>query len=292
MAIQAALLPDGRRLHLQHGPIDLVIEAWGAPAEITAAYRQAVSAFQSVLPDLVSELPLLRQPLPATGPTPPVDGEIAQQMIAACLPYRADFITPMAAVAGAVADHILRALLAGRDLAKAYVNNGGDIALWLRAGQVLDCGLVTDLGAPQLAGAMHLSSEMRIGGIATSGAPGKGQGGRSFSLGIADAVTVLARDAATADAAATIIANAVNLPDHPMIERVPAVSIDPDSDLGERCVTVSVPYLSPEDVARALEYGRRVADDLCRSGMILAAILAFQDEFSLCGSLLQGRLAA
>jgi len=292
MTMQAALLPDGRRLHLQHGPIDLVIEAWGAPAEIAAAYRQAVSAFQPVLSELVSELPLLRRALPATGPMPLTDGEIARQMIAACLPYRTGFITPMAAVAGAVADHILQALLAGRDLTKAYVNNGGDIAVWMRAGQVLDCGLVTDLGAPQLAGVMHLSSEMRIGGIATSGAPGKGQGGRSFSLGIAEAVTVLARDAATADAAATIIANAVDLPGHPMIERVPAVSIDPDSDLGQQLVTISVPRLLPEDVACALEFGRRVADDLCRSGMILAAVLAFQDEISLCGSLLQGRLAA
>ncbi len=37
----------------------------------------------------------------------------------------------MAAVAGAVADHILAAMIAGRRLAKAYVNDGGDIALHL-----------------------------------------------------------------------------------------------------------------------------------------------------------------
>jgi ApbE superfamily uncharacterized protein (UPF0280 family) len=292
MSLQASLLPDGRRLHLQHGPIDLVIEAWGAPAEVAMAYRQAVAAFQSVLPDLVSELHLLRQALPRTDVKPAAQGAIALRMIEACWPHRDAFITPMAAVAGAVADHVLQALLAGRDLTKAYVNNGGDIAVWMRQGQMLDCGLVTDLRHPQLAGVMHLTSEMKVGGIATSGAPSKGQGGRSFSLGIADAVTVLARNAATADAAATIIANAVDLPDHPLIGRTPADSIDPDSDLGQRLVTTSVPVLSSHDVALALEHGRQVAEDLCRSGMILAAILALQEEISLCGGLLQGRLAA
>ena len=84
-------------------------------------------------------------------------------------------------------------------------------------------------------------------GIATSG-----QGGRSFSLGIADAVTVLARRAADADAAATMIANAVDL-DHPAIQRRPAVRLDPDSDLGDLPVTVAVGDLSRSEVAAALD---------------------------------------
>ena len=294
MTVQAALLPDGRRLHLQHGPIDLVIQAWGTPGEIAAAYRQAVATFQTVLPDLVTELAVLRQALPAeqSAARPVVAGDVARQMVAACWPYRAGFITPMAAVAGAVADHVLQAMLAGRDIAKAYVNDGGDIALSLAAGETLDCGLVTDLLTPQLAGRLHLTSMMRIGGIATSGAPGKGSGGRSFSLGIADAVTVLARDAASADAAATVIANAVDLPGHALIERATASSLDPDSDLGQRLVTLSVPRLSPDEVATALANGRCVAESLCQSGMIEAVILALQDEIRLCGTLLQQRLAA
>lgn len=292
MTIQAALMPDGRRLHLQHGPIDLVIEAWGMPAEIAAAYRQAAAAFQSVLADLVSELTELRRPLQASGPEPQVKGIIAQRMVRACWPYRQDFITPMAAVAGAVADHVLTALLEGRSLAKAYVNNGGDIALWLGGGQQLECGLVTDLLSPQVTGVFHLTAAMRIGGITTSGAPAKGRGGRSFSRGIADAVTVLARDAATADAAATMIANAVDLPDHPAIMRVPADSIDPDSDLGDRPVTADVPFLAPSEVAAALDQGRCLADELCASGMIEAAVLALQGEIVLGGSLLRRHLAA
>ncbi|HVJ39948.1 MAG TPA: UPF0280 family protein [Dongiaceae bacterium] len=292
MTIQAALMPDGRRLHLQHGPIDLVIEAWGSPAEIAVGYRQATAAFQSVLPDLVTELAQLRRALAIAGAKPQLEGSVARKMVAACWPYRADFITPMAAVAGAVADHILAALLQGRDLAKAYVNNGGDIALWLAARQQLECGLVTDLLAPRVTGVFHLVPEMRIGGIATSGAPGKGRGGRSFSRGIADAVTVLARDAATADAAATMIANAVDLPQHPGIVRVPADSIDPDSDLGDRLVTTEVPALAASEVAAALDRGRCVADELSRSGMIEAAVLALQGEIVLSGSLLRRHLAA
>jgi ApbE superfamily uncharacterized protein (UPF0280 family) len=67
--------------------------------------------------------------------------------------------------------------------------------------------------------------------VATSGWRCKGKGGRSFSFGIADAVTVLAGSAAAADAAATVIANAVDLPGHGAITRRPASAIDPDSDL-------------------------------------------------------------
>ena len=89
-------------------------------------------------------------------------------------------------------------------------------------------------------------------GVATSG-----WRGRSFSLGIADAVTVLATNAAPADAAATLIANAVDLPGHPAVTRVPARELAPDSDLGDRLVTQGVGPLSPREIAGALEAGLR-----------------------------------
>ncbi|HEX9448444.1 MAG TPA: UPF0280 family protein [Dongiaceae bacterium] len=294
MSALATLLPDGRRLHLQHGPIDLVIEAFGSTQEIQAAYGQAVAAFHTVLPGLVAELAVLRRPLSTDeiASMPVAEGIVAQRMIRACWPHRTARVTPMAAVAGSVADHILAALLDGRDLAKAYVNNGGDIALHLTEGQIFDCGLVTDLLTPQIAGIIHLASTMGVGGIATSGAASKGRGGRSFSLGIADAVTVLASDAATADAAATVIANAVDLPDHVAIERLPALSLDPDSDLGERLVTVAISALTAEEVALALENGRRAADRLCMNDIILAAVLTLRGEYRLCGKLSQQLLAA
>jgi hypothetical protein len=111
-----------------------------------------------------------------------------------------------------------------------------------------------------------------VGGIATSGARG-----RSFSLGIADSVTVLAASAATADAAATLVANAVDV-DHPAILRRPASELDPDSDLGDRLVTVSVGELPRGVVLAALEAGRKRAADYLARGLIVDAALTLQGE--------------
>lgn len=282
MAIQAALLPDGKRLHLQHGPIDLVIEAWGSPDEVHAAYRQAIAAFDGILEMLVAELAMLRTALGTERPM--LTGPVAQRMVEACWPLRHAVLTPMAAVAGAVADHILAAMVADRQLAKAYVNDGGDIALHLADGERLTCGVVADLRAPAISGSLVIDASMPIRGIATSGAATKGSGGRSFSLGIADAVTVLARSGAAADAAATIIANAVDLPGHPGVRRGPANAIDPDSDLGSRLVTMAVPALARTEIEQALRSGLAVAEQLRREGRIVGAVLALQNVFATCGS--------
>lgn len=282
MPIQAAMLRDGRRLHLQHGPIDLIIEAWGSDGEVRAAYRQAISAFDGLLETLVAELATLRRPLEDIYPA--LAGPVAQRMAKACWPFRGAFITPMAAVAGAVADHILAAMTAGRELAKAYVNDGGDIALHVTGTERLTCGVVADLSGPALDGSIMLDATMPIRGIATSGAATKGSGGRSFSLGIADAVTVLARSGAEADAAATIIANAVDLPGHDGIRRGPASAIDPDSDLGDRLVTLAVPRLARAEIEQALRSGLNTAETLRRHGLIVGAVLALQGIFATCGS--------
>ena len=99
---QARLLPDGRRLHLQHGPIDLVVEAWGSRGAVAGAYAAAARRFETVLDELCGELPLLRQP--ARPGVWRCEGRVARRMEAAVLPHAArGFITPMAAVAGAVA---------------------------------------------------------------------------------------------------------------------------------------------------------------------------------------------
>jgi ApbE superfamily uncharacterized protein (UPF0280 family) len=361
MTAVAALLPDGR-LHLQHGPIDCLCRAWGEPNEVRAAYRQAARFFTTVLEDLCTELPLLRTALPTQ---PPV-GAIARAMHTACLPFADRFITPMAAVAGAVADNVLAAMVAGRDLTRAFVNNGGDIAFHLAPGTSLRCGLVTDLAtahipththppltpsspppslsppppspswsgevpairartvppplhpppqptgqapnqgtsrtsahehngadrrttpspngaptqnlptAPTLDGTFLLTADHPARGLATSGRACKGHGGRSFSFGIADSVSVLARTAAQADAAATIIANAVDLPGHSAIDRRPASAIDPASDLGHRLITFDVGPLDDAAIHRALDAGETMADMLLRNRLIDGAILTLR----------------
>ena len=273
MSATARLMCDGRRLHLQHGPIDLVIEAWGDRDEIAAAYRQAVAAFPEILPMLCRELPRLRRQVDDEV----FAGPVAERMRRACRALNAeDFLTPMAAVAGAVADHMLARLIAGRRLEKAYVNDGGDIAFHLSRGAQLTCGLVADLAAPALDGSFTLDAELPIRGLATSGRATKGQGGRSFSLGIADAVTVLAGDAATADAAATMIANAVDLPGHPAVTRVPACDLDADSDLGARLVTLDLGELARDEIHAALARGRHLAELLRRAGRVSAAVLVLR----------------
>lgn len=287
VSARARMLPDGDRLHLQHGPIDLVVQAWGAPVEVAAALGQARACFAGVLPGLCAELPRLR----ARVDDAPFAGEVAERMRRACLPLAGEgFITPMAAVAGAVADHVLAAMVAGRALERAYVNDGGDIAFHLAPGARLSCGLVSDVASPALDGGFVLDASMPARGIATSGRATKGGGGRSFSLGIADAVTVLAATAAEADAAATVVANAVDLPGHREIRRARADDLDPDSDLGDRLVTTGLGTLSPAEIRAALLRGHAVAESLARAGRILAAVLVLRGAMARVG--LDARIAA
>ncbi|MER8393994.1 UPF0280 family protein [Mesorhizobium sp. M1340] len=271
---QAHWLEDGRRLHLNHGPIDLIVEAFGEASECSAAYHQAVARFQTILVELVEELPELRRP--ASSRSRAFAGPTARRMEAAVVPLAKQFITPMAAVAGSVADEVLGALLAGRRLERAYVNNGGDSAIHLGNGQSMTLAIAgTGHG---LADRLTIRAEDGIRGVATSG-----WRGRSFSLGIADAVTVLARTGAEADAAATLIANAVDLPGHPAVRRVRARDLAPDSDLGDRLVTQGVGPLSAAEIAIALEGGFAVAEEFRRRGLIAAAALFLGGQARIAG---------
>jgi ApbE superfamily uncharacterized protein (UPF0280 family) len=269
---QIGWLADGRRLHLQDGPIDLILEARGSEDNLRAAYDAAARRFTGLLDELCGELPLLRS---VADPTQCLlQGVVARRMHAAVAPFAADhFITPMAAVAGAVAEEILGAMLREAPLERAYVNNGGDIALHLADGAQFTVGLVNRPDRPGLMATTVIVSDDPSRGIATSG-----RHGRSFSLGIADAVTVLARTAAQADAAATIIANAVDLPGHPAIVRCPADELQPDSDLGTRLVTRHVDVLEQCEACSALDAGADKARLLLAAGLIDGAALRLQGE--------------
>ena len=228
-----------------------------------------------MLGELVAELPILRRPV-LDGITPA--GTIARGMTSATRRFQPAFITPMAAVAGAVADEVLAAMVGGRRLDRAYVNNGGDIALYLASGASFDVGFASTVSPPALAGHLSIDEIDPVRGVATSG-----HHGRSLSLGIADAVTVLAETAATADAAATLIANAVDLPGHPAVRRQPAHCLDPDSDLGHRMVTVAVGPLTGEETETALGKGLIAADGMRDRGLIRAAALCLNGRVRLAG---------
>jgi ApbE superfamily uncharacterized protein (UPF0280 family) len=276
MSPQRAALSDGR-WHFQHGPIDIVIGADGRADAVAAAHDAAWLRFATVLDELVAELPQLRAAV--SGSDCPLRGVVARRMWQACHPYRNTFITPMAAVAGAVAEELI-ACYDRPGVGRAWVNNGGDIALHFAAGaKPLRVGLYANLGrldAQQLRdgiavdGRFAVDVAMPVRGVATSG-----WRGRSFSLGIADSVTVLARTAAAADAAATIVANAVDV-DDPRIVRRPACELKDDSDLGAIPVTVDVPALEVGSVRRALRRGAECARGLQAAGLIHAAVLVCQ----------------
>ena len=275
---QIALLPDGKRLHLQDGPIDLIVEAKGSGLEIRAAYEAAARRFTGLLDELCEELAELRK---AADPHRcGLKGVIARRMHRAVAPFATDcFITPMAAVAGSVAEEILGAMLNAGQLDRAYVNNGGDIALHLAEGEQFTAGLMDRPDSQGLMRTMVIAAGDPIRGIATSG-----RHGRSYSLGIADAVTVLAKTAAQADAAATIIANAVDLPGHPVIVRLPANELQPDSDLGARLVTRHVGALSESEIEIALEAGADCARRLLAAGLVEGAALRLEGAALVVGA--------
>ncbi len=266
----ARLLPDGKRLLLQQGPIDLVVEATGPAEAVATAYRAAMQRFDGLLAELCEELALLRSPVRANSPVPA--GPVARCMHAAVAPFAAEiFITPMAAVAGSVAEEILGVMVAAAPLTRAYVNNGGDIALHLAPGEQFRIGLVERPDRPSLFATASIAAADPVRGIATSGYPG-----RSFSRGIAEAVTVLAATAAMADAAATVIANAIDLPGHPAVERLPADAVQADSDLGALLVTRNVAPLTQAEIETALAGGLAAAQRLRGAGLIVAAAMHLQ----------------
>lgn len=264
----ARLLPDGERLHLQHGPIDLILGAEGARE---VAFRAAWARFRNVLEELVAELPLLRREV---GERPA--GPTAIRMVRAAQPHAPVFVTPMAAVAGAVAEEVLSAMTQAAPLRRAYVNNGGDIAFHLGQGERFRMAIAGLNGADL--GRVDVGFADAARGIATSG-----QGGRSLSFGIASAVTVLARTASEADVAATLIANAVDVPGHGAITRAPANSLQPDSDLGARLVVTHVGPLSAAETAGALDRGEAAARRILGRGLALSCALFLNGQSRLVG---------
>jgi len=269
VTITARML-SGDRLHLQHGPSDLIIWAEG---ERELAYRAAGKRFSTIIGEIVSELPALKERMSLMTLEP--KGQVARRMHDACLPFRSiGHLTRMSAVAGSVADELLCAMRHHANISKAYVNNGGDIALYIGPGTSFSTAIRghdnQDLAR------IDLKDHDEIRGIATSG-----RHGRSHSLGIADSVTVLAKSAASADVAATLIANAVDLPDHPGITRCAAHLLDEGTDLGECLVVTGCMPLNASECTSALSAGNRRAADFERQDLISAVAIFLQGYSSI-----------
>ncbi|MEE9417240.1 MAG: UPF0280 family protein [Acidimicrobiales bacterium] len=263
-----ALLDDGR-IHVQHGPTDLIITIDGTDEARRGAIQSVGELFGSLLADLMEDVEALRSDVASN---PRVSGVTAQRMVDATAAVAGSaFLTPMAAVAGAIADTVCEAIV--RDgIDRAIVNNGGDIAFYLSEGASLKVGLA-DVSTASPLGKFRIDSTLPIRGVATSG-----RGGRSLTMGIADSVAVVAPTCAVADAAATLIASAVDLPNSGLVTRVPANDMDAASDLESRPVVIGVQPLTSADANLALQRGLTVAQRLISQRAIGAAALRLQQH--------------
>ena len=255
---------EDNRLFLQHGPINIVLEAFGIDKNL--AYRNVKKYFETILDQLVLDLALLKKEVVLNRK---FNNKISQSMQDATERFTPTFITPMAAVAGSIADNILRVLINDTNLEKAYVNNGGDVSFYLNENQTMKSSLAA---VPNMIAEIKYKDKSR--GIATSGWRGK-----SFSRGVADSVTVLAENAAMADAAATMIANAVDIYNHPQIKKRPANEIYEDSDLKNLLVTVEVGNLTKSEIKKALKNGYQTAMQYVQKDLINTALIQLSEFF-------------
>ncbi|MCB2192082.1 MAG: FAD:protein FMN transferase [Deltaproteobacteria bacterium] len=253
------------------GPMTLTISAWqGGQARPVMAAQAARAALRclKILADFQGYMRRRMRELPAGRPLPPVVERAAQ----ACRAVDSS-LTPLAAVAGAVADEVADfALNLGAD--RVVVNNGGDIAVRLQPGQSLRVGVKPPdseqgEGSP-LMGRLNLRGGDGIGGVASSGWQG-----RSFSAGVADLVTVWAASAAQADAAATALGNAAQAQS---AQSAPAQDIEPDCGLGKQQVTTQVGPLPREERLAALRRARDLSRRLHARGLIIGCLVLVQGE--------------
>lgn len=254
-------LPDGR-IFVDYGPTSMVITArrQGVPAVDLA--KAVFPLIQDALGEIAKALPVLRQ-YPREGDFSQLEG-LPRVMAEAALATGEETLTPMAAVAGTVADAVADWLFAhGADL--VAVNNGGDVALRLGPGQQMRMGILPDLEGA-ISQVITLRAEDGIGGVCTSGL-----GGRSLTRGIANSVTVFSHRCALADACATHIANCSYI-DSPRVHTCLAGELEPESDIAALRIVQQVETLEEREIQQGLEQVRREAlRQLTRGNLISVA---------------------
>jgi len=255
---------------VDYGPMHMLISAFenGKPL-VNLAEEGAHLAIQ-VLEDLAKFLPVIRRKsleLEVEEAFP----DVIRRMIEATKRIEEADLTPLAAVAGTASD-VVADFMFSKGATKIIVDNGGDIAIRLREGEVARVGIKTEIDAQQPAYLISIDSTMGIGGVATSGL-----GGRSFTKGIASAATVLSETASLSDAAATVIGNFTNIED-PSITRSLAEKIYPDTDIAGEWVTIKVGKLSQEKIEEALNSGLSKAYSIYQKEFINGALIALQGK--------------
>lgn len=256
-------LGDGTVL-VECGPMRMFVEASIRGARRPDLSREAAGAAIGFLEDVARSGRCLKAP--ALDLEEPLVGTLPRIMWKAARLIGDNDLTPMAAVAGTIADATAD-FLVGLGADRAVVNNGGDVALRLLAEESLYLGIRPDVAGGDVSHRIRVSGGMGIGGAATSGL-----GGRSFTRGVASAVTVFASSCAQADAAATAVANATYIPSKAVL-RVPAESVDPATDLRGRDVTAFVGELTASEIEIALGQGLAKAEALAERNIIHSACI-------------------
>ncbi len=158
--------------------------------EFVLKYRRQIEAYIEMNPEFQRSLIPLKED--------PYAPEIVREMIRTS---RLAQVGPMAAVAGAMAESVSKDLL---KLSKeVIVENGGDI--YLATSRERTIGIFASDSPLSLKIGIVIGPEDSPLGVCTS----SGTVGHSLSFGKADAVSVLSKSAALADAAATAIGNIV-----------------------------------------------------------------------------------
>ena len=267
---------DEESVLVECGPMRLVIRAWNKKQPQIKLARRAAEESISYLERIARCRPLLSRPIPDIEDLP--GDELALGMIRSTRAIGDHDLTPMAAVAGTIADAVADWLFE-QGLTRVIVDNGGDIAIRLARGETATVGVRPQVTSPLISHVIHLDSGRSTWGVTTSG-----MGGRSFTRGIASAVTVLAADASVADAAATAVANACFVEDKGIIQ-LPAENIDPNSDLAGINVTTEVAPLSAESIRMAVGNARHKAENFFQKGLIIGAFIAHGSVYTITDGL-------
>jgi uncharacterized protein len=254
---------------IEVGPASLVVagEKNGVPYDFDSARLRGL--LETILFDIRDHLPVLRQKAHRIKKTVLMP-EVARIMVEAVKAVDEETLTPMAAVAGAVAD-VLKGCLAAEEVDFISINNGGDISILNRKTRCVTIGL----GDIERHRATPYS--VQVDGLTDFGVATSGFGGRSFTLGIADMVSVVAASASLADAAATFICNRTAIESEHVLRRR-AYEIDPATDIPDEFVTIQVGPLDSCLVAEALEQGRKAAAELQERGVIMDAIVLLRER--------------
>ena len=250
-------------IQVSYGPMELGIQIEGSEETGTRCRLELPVFAKGLIREVTDFLPLLKL---KSGDLLIKDRwpGVVKRMIEASRKIAPGELTPMAAVAGAVADEMMGRILelSAGAVTQVLVNNGGDMALYspLQGVRVGIKGITRRDGRPFI---LRLRGRETAYGLATSG-----WRGRSVSRGIADAVVVVAPASAAADAAATYIGNAVGDDKIACVTRQKAGDLDPASDIPDVAVTVACGKLTEAEKERAIANGMKAAKKIIEKGIV------------------------